>query len=95
MNGHHVEPAPIDESLPLPKLIGLENGVEDLSREEKEFLEMVKTVSDELDECASSSTSSPASIIQQHHQQRFAIACTSAAEELAMLPAAIAICEFN
>lgn len=61
---------------------------------------MVKTVSDELDECTKSLMPMRMPMSIQQQRQHVAVACTSAAaaavEELqAIMPAAIAICELN
>lgn len=58
-----------------------------LSKVEEDFLRMVKTVSEEME-----------STIQQHQQRQQNAACTSAltaVEEFTMMPAPIAVCEFN
>lgn len=103
-NGHAIEEL-ADRAEPNGDLLALENGNDDddlMTQEEKDFLAMVKTVSDELDECTkSASMLMPMPIISiQQQRQRVKVACTSAAaaavEELqAIMPAAIAICELN
>ena len=66
-----------------------EDDGDDLTEEERQFLEMMRTVSEGLDASA-----------QQQHRQHAPAACTSAlasaVEELqAIMPPAIAVCEFN
>ncbi|OXU25614.1 hypothetical protein TSAR_004154 [Trichomalopsis sarcophagae] len=92
-------------STPQNDLLALENGRSDepgdlLTQEEKDFLTMVKTVSNELDECTKSLMPMRMPMSIQQQRQHVAIACTSAAaaavEELqAIMPAAISICELN